>query len=177
MDAIGNRDNVFSRGPSPPSSQQPFQAPSSQMKDPHVSPAPSHREIATSVSNNPLDSLFQGLNSSSASHVSPQPNTSSGIIYSSPQEQSTSGPATPASVNAGSVSSSGSGPSNQAAERQNALLSLLGAVSGPSASPPSSQIGASVTPQQVPTPPGSAPRNNPSNESQGKLLLGQLMSG
>ena len=137
MDSITNRDNVFSRGPAtppPPSSQ--FQVvphvpgPSS---EPHVSPALSHREIAApNTVQSHLDSLLHNLNAPSASHVSPQPSIASASIYQGPQEQPTSGPATPASGNAASISSNVSGPSNQATERQNALLSLLGAVSPPS---------------------------------------------
>ncbi len=89
-----------------------------------------------------------------------------------------SGPATPASVNAGSVSSSHSGPTNPASERQNALLSLLGAVTSPTSNPHNNPLMGPVPPQQVPTPPGSAPRaGQSSNESQGKFLLEQLMSG
>ncbi|KAH9934831.1 uncharacterized protein B0H18DRAFT_978500 [Fomitopsis serialis] len=175
MDHANTRDNVFSRGPSPPH-QQSFAAPLSQANDPHVSPAPSYREPPLASSTTHLDNLFQTLNAPSNSHVSPQPSNNGSNIYAGPQEAN-SGHATPASVNAGSISSSMSGPSNQATERQNALLSLLGStVSGPSnvqtapvAHPP---------PQQVPTPPGSAPRSGmTSNESQGKLLLEQLMSG
>ncbi|KAH9842849.1 uncharacterized protein C8Q71DRAFT_224221 [Rhodofomes roseus] len=175
MDA-NTRDNVFSRGPSPPPHQS-FQASLSQVNDPHVSPAPSYREPPPASSTAHLDNLFQTLNAPSNSHVSPQPSHNGSNIYAGPQEAN-SGHATPASVNAGSISSSMSGPSNQATERQNALLSLLGStVSGPpnvqGAAP-----GAPPPPQQVPTPPGSAPRSGmTSNESQGKLLLEQLMSG
>ncbi|TFY60695.1 hypothetical protein EVJ58_g4976 [Rhodofomes roseus] len=112
MDA-NTRDNVFSRGPSPPPHQS-FQASLSQVNDPHVSPAPSYREPPPASSTAHLDNLFQTLNAPSNSH------------------EANSGHATPASVNAGSISSSMSGPSNQATERQNALLSLLGStVSGP----------------------------------------------
>lgn len=182
MDPI-TRDNVFSRGPStpPPSSSQ-FQmvphvpGPSS---EPHVSPAPSHREAsAPNTAQSHLDSLLHNLNAPSASHTSPQPSIASATIYQGPHEQPHSGPATPASGNAGSISSNVSGPSNQATERQNALLSLLGAVSSPSSNPQPIPPMGSVQPTQIPTPPGSAPRTGlTSSESQGKLLLEQLMSG
>ncbi|PIL23859.1 hypothetical protein GSI_13610 [Ganoderma sinense ZZ0214-1] len=182
MDSI-TRDNVFSRGPStpPPSSSQ-FQmvphvpGPSS---EPHVSPAPSHREVsAPSTAQSHLDSLLHNLNAPALSHVSPQPSIASATIYQGPQEQPHSGPATPASGNAGSISSNVSGPSNQATERQNALLSLLGAVSSPSSNPQPIPPMGPAHPTQIPTPPGSAPRTGmTSSESQGKLLLEQLMSG
>ena len=182
MDPI-TRDNVFSRGPStpPPSSLQ-FQmvphipGPSS---EPHVSPAPSHREVsAPNTAQSHLDSLLHNLNTPTLSHVSPQPSIASATIYQGPHEQPHSGPATPASGNAGSISSNVSGPNNQTAERQNALLSLLGAVSSPSSNPQPIPPMGPVQPTQIPTPPGSAPRTGlTTSESQGKLLLEQLMSG
>ncbi len=181
MDPITNRDNVFSRGPAtPPPTNQQFQILPAQSNEPHVSPVPAQREPAVASSaQSHLDSLFNGLNAPSTSHVSPQPSIASANIYQGPSEQQVhSGPATPASGHAGSVSSNTSGPSNQSAERQNALLSLLGAVSSPTTNPqPIPPIGP-VQPQQVPTPPGSAPRVGIStSESQGKFLLEQLMSG
>ncbi|KAI0361950.1 hypothetical protein OH77DRAFT_6284 [Trametes cingulata] len=177
MDNVPNRDNVFSRGPSPPPPTQHFQVPQTQQNDPHVSPAPSHREVAQTTAQSHLDSLLHGLNAPSTSHVSPQPSVASAGIYHGPQEPVHSGPATPASGHAGSVSSGVSGPGNQSNERQNALLTLLGAVASPSSNPqPMLPMG--PPPQQVPTPPGSAPRPGmSSSESQGKLLLEQLMSG
>ncbi|KZT69035.1 hypothetical protein DAEQUDRAFT_757242 [Daedalea quercina L-15889] len=174
MDHANTRDNVFSRGPSPPP-QQSFGA-LSQVNDPHVSPAPSYREPPPASSTTHLDNLFQTLNAPSTSHISPQPSNNGSNIYAGPQEAN-SGHATPASVNAGSISSSMSGPSNQIHERQNALLSLLGStVSGPS-NVQTAPV-APAPPQQVPTPPGSAPRSGmTASESQGKFLLEQLMSG
>ena len=72
-------------------------------------------------------------------------------------------------------------PGVSSTERQNALLHLLGSVS---------ISGQSTTSQQIPTPPSSSQRSGPSpqgndnpannnanNESQGKFLLEQLMSG
>lgn len=176
MDPITGRDNVFSRGPSPPP-HQPFQLPPSQLSDQHASPAPSYHEPPPSSSNTHLDNLFHTLNAPSAQHASPQLSNAGSNFYSGPQEASNSGHVTPASVNAGSISSHMSGPSNPTAERQNALLSLLGAVSAPSSN---SQlpVGGPAPPQQVPTPPGSVPRNaSSSSESQGKQLLEQLMAG
>ncbi|GBE82365.1 hypothetical protein SCP_0407490 [Sparassis crispa] len=174
MDPIAARDNVFSRGPTPPPQpQQHFQVPLPPL---NPSPSPSHRETVPSTSTSRLDTLLHGLNAPSVSHVSPQP-SSAANIYPGLQEPVQSGPATPASVNAGSVSSSASAPSNPAADRQNALLSLLGAVSPPSSNAQIPPASGPPPPQQIPTPPGSAPRGMPSNESQGKLLLEQLMSG
>ncbi|KAH9854093.1 hypothetical protein C2E23DRAFT_82041 [Lenzites betulinus] len=178
MDPIPNRDNVFSRGPSPPPTQH-FQVPQAQHNEPHVSPAPSHREPAPTTAQTHLDSLLHGLNTPSASHVSPQPSAASASIYHGPQEPPHSGPATPASGHAGSISSNVSGQAIQTSDRQNALLSLLGAVSSPSSNPqPMPHVAPPAPPQQVPTPPGSAPKPGMmTSESQGKLLLEQLMSG
>ncbi|KAI0781076.1 hypothetical protein BD413DRAFT_462702 [Trametes elegans] len=177
MDPIPNRDNVFSRGPSPPPPQH-FQLPQPQSSEPHVSPVPTQREVAQTTAQSHLDSLIHGLNTPSAAHVSPQPSVASASIYHGPHEPAPSGPATPASGHAGSVSSNVSGHGHQPNDRQNALLSLLGSVASPSSNPqPMPQVGPPA-PQQVPTPPGSAPRGGVSNsESQGKLLLEQLMSG
>jgi hypothetical protein len=179
MDPVSSRDNLFSRGPSPPPQFQQFQGPApSQPNDTLVSSPQSVRE-GVPATHNTIESLFQNLTASAAPQVSPQPPNVPSSIYAAPPDVPHSGPATPASVNAGSVSSSHSAPSNPAADRQNALLSLLGAV----ASPPSNvqQMGPSIAPmipQQVPTPPGSVPRAGPTgNESQTKFLLDQLMSG
>ncbi|OJT08940.1 hypothetical protein TRAPUB_150 [Trametes pubescens] len=178
MDPIVNRDNLFSRGPSPPPPSQHFQVPPAQHNEPHVSPAPSHREVAQTTAQSHLDSLLHGLNTPSASHVSPQPSVASAGIYHGPQEPPHSGPATPASGHAGSISSNVSGPTNQSHDRQNALLTLLGTVASPSSNPQPMLPAGPPAPQQVPTPPGSAPRQGMlSSESQGKLLLEQLMSG
>ncbi|KAL4250457.1 Enhancer of mRNA-decapping protein 4 C-terminal domain-containing protein [Abortiporus biennis] len=178
MDPINNRDNLFSRGPSPPpqTQQQLFSQPLVQLNDPNA-PSASHRDNVTSASSH-LDSLFHNLAAPPPRSASPQAqNVSNNNNFIGPQDIPASGPATPASVNAGSVTSSGSVPSNQTTERQNALLSLLGAVSSPSSNSQTQPIASTIPPQQVPTPPGSAPRAGPSNESQTKLLLEQLMSG
>lgn len=180
MDPIGR--DLFSRGPSPPPQSLQFQAPpSSQLGDPTSSPVPSHHDVAPPPQNSHLENLLHGLNAPSSSHVSPQPSLGGSNIYNASQDPTHSGPATPASVNAGSVSSSVSAPSVPNADRQNALLSLLGAVTSPSGSvqgPPAVGTVQPMQPQQVPTPPGSTRGSTgPSNESQGKLLLEQLMSG
>ena len=179
MDPVGSRENLFSRGPSPPPQSQQFHIPAtSQPTDSHVTSPQSVRESAPTT-HNAIESLFHNLTISAAPQVSSQPPNVSSNVYAAPQDIPHSGPATPASVNAGSVSSSHSGPSNPVADRQNALLSLLGAVASPPANtqPLGPTIGP-ILPQQVPTPPGSAPRAGSSgNESQTKLLLDQLMSG
>lgn len=176
MDPIGSRDNLFSRGPSPPPQPQPFQlGVPTQGSDPHTPASSSIREN-TPTAHSTLDSLFHGLTASAPQQASQQPPSHASNVYAVPQDVPHSGPATPASVNAGSVSSSHSGPSNTTADRQNALLSLLGAVTSPPAhsqAPPSF----SSIPQQVPTPPGSAPRVGQSSNEQTKFLLDQLMSG
>ncbi|KAI0079997.1 hypothetical protein K474DRAFT_440600 [Panus rudis PR-1116 ss-1] len=179
MDPISSRDaNLFSRGPSPPPQQQQhFQAAISQLPDPHVSPQSTHRDIPPQ-SNSHIDSLFHNLGATQPAQTSPQPSNAGSVHYSGPQDAPASGPATPASIGAGSIASTGSGHVNSNAERQNALLTLLGSVSGPQPNVQNIPQQAQVPPQQIPTPPGSAPRSGPTNnESQGKLLLEQLMSG
>lgn len=178
MDPIANRDTLFSRGPSPPPQQpQHFQAASTQLADGNVSAPQTVREANNTAAQSALDSLFHNLSAAQPPQVGPQPATLPTNIHAGPQDVPHSGPATPASVNAGSVSSSHSGPSNTTADRQNALLSLLGAVTSPPSS--STQIPPMIgpMPQQVPTPPGSAPRIGQSSNEQTKFLLDQLMSG
>ncbi|KAJ6500470.1 hypothetical protein C8R45DRAFT_863011 [Mycena sanguinolenta] len=144
--------DLFSRGSTPPpASQPPLQQ---QYSNPHNPPSQ-------------IDSLFHHLGSSSEhqpdSYLNSAPTTP--IMTSSdeqqPQQQQPPQQAPP------SISTSN-------ADRQSALLSLL---SGP-ANPPRSGPGAN--PQQVPTPPSASSRSNASpthNETQGKILLEQLMSG
>ena len=55
-------------------------------------------------------------------------------------------------------------PPSSAADRQSALLSLL-------------YPAASSLPKQIPTPPTSQPPDSNTSESQGKILLEQLMAG
>lgn len=173
MDRSNLHETHFSRGtstPPPTGPKQHFGPPSS---------SPSH-----------IDSLFHNLGAPSTGLQSGSPG--SGNLYTNPA-QATSNP----TVNEGAVSSSSSAPVNATADRQSALLSLLGSVptsggsvrgasggggggvaaGGPSAQQPQSQ----PQPQQVPTPPGSSQRsgNSPpqASETQGKHLLEQLMSG
>lgn len=198
MDPIASRENLFSRGPSPPT-HQPMQLtpPPQQQQEQQPAAPPSHHDT-NATATNALDSLFHNLTAPAQHQVSPQPPVAASNAFSAPENVPHSGPATPASVNAGSISSGHSGPGHATADRQNALLSLLGAVTSPAASTTSlnTQSLTSNAPQQVPTPPGSAPRapahdnhnthgalnthsthNTHHSESQGKFLLEQLMSG
>lgn len=171
MDSIGNRDNLFSRGPSPPPQGSSFHSISPSQNDQQRASPPSHRDASANASN-ALDSLFHNLTAPTSSQTAPQPSSN---VYTVPADVPHSGPATPASVNAGSISSTHSGPMNATADRQNALLSLLGAVTSTTSSNQQGQSQPSAhQPQQVPTPPGSAPRMGP---EQTKILLDQLMSG
>jgi hypothetical protein len=170
MDRSNLHETLFSRGtstPPPPGPKQHFGPPSS---------SPSH-----------IDSLFHNLGAPSTGQQSGSPG--SGNLYTNPA-QATSNP----TVNEGAVSSSSSAPVNATADRQSALLSLLGSVPTPGGSVRGASGGggggvaagglsaqSQTQPQQVPTPPGSSQRsgNSPAqaSETQGKHLLEQLMSG
>lgn len=177
MDNVPGRENVFSRGPTPPPQHSPFLPPPPVEQNP-TSNQQSLRDT-TPTASSALDSLLSNLSAPAPSQSNPQSQVSMPTTYAGPQDVPHSGPATPASVAGGSVSSSHSVPTNPTHERQNALLSLLGAVTSPSTTTQAMPLmGPPAPPQQVPTPPGSAPRAGPSsNESQGKMLLEQLMSG
>ena len=180
MDPIAVIENLLSRGPSPPL-HQPFQLPPTQSSEQQqvVSP-PAQQQSSAATAASALDSLFQTLAAPAQPQVSPQPSAAVSNTFSGPSpDVPHSGPATPGSVNAGSVSSSLSGPNHPSADRANALLSLLTISNSPTVSNVTNpQTAAPSAPQQVPTPPGSAPRvPATSSESQGKLLLEQLMSG
>jgi hypothetical protein len=177
MDA--SRENLFSRGPSPPPHQPMQLSPPPQQPEHQPAAPPSHHDTNMNATN-ALDSLFHNITAAAPSQISPQPPTVVPNAFAAHENVPHSGPATPASVNAGSVSSSHSGLNHASADKQNALLSLLGAVTAPTlpTNSASTLSMASNAPQQVPTPPGSAPRVPAStSESQGKFLLEQLMSG
>ena len=175
MDSITGRDNLFSRGPSPTPQQSPFL--SSQNTEQHPANPSTQREPSNTAQST-LESLFSNIAAPVQPPVSQQPPASSSNAYAGPPDLPHSGPATPASMTAGSVSSSHSGAVHQTTERQNALLSLLGTVTSPTTSTQTAPLMGPAPPQQVPTPPGSAPRvGQATNESQGKMLLEQLMSG
>jgi len=180
MDA--NRTNVhelFSRDSTPPGQQnlhQQFQPPT---------------QLASDSTSNPIDALFQNI-AAPVSHQSPPQPQQQQQQQLSPQHpvqstvQSTDNTHTVTSAAASpimamtDVSPASSVPPTvtTASDRQSALLSLLG---GPtSSSRPAPQAANVPLPTQVPTPPGSSQRSNASpghNETQGKILLEQLMAG
>ncbi|KAF7295306.1 hypothetical protein MIND_01069900 [Mycena indigotica] len=141
-----DRADLFSRGSTPPiASQQPPQ--------PFVGPPP-HES-----SNSHIDSLFHQLNASASS--------------TDQQSEAYSGPATPITSNDEQTPQAPASISSSNADRQSALLSLLGGAPATTRAPP-------ANPQQVPTPPSASTRSGASpthNETQGKILLEQLMSG
>lgn len=162
MDRPNLHDNLFARGsPTPPTTQQPLSA--------KTSSSPNHH----------IDALFHNMSAPSSGQQ--MSTTASGTIYTNPAV-ATSNP----SLNDPALSASTSAPVSSTADRQSALLSLLGSVPtsggsvrGPSGGVPPTQ--SQPQPQQVPTPPGSSQRSgnspNNANETQGKHLLEQLMSG
>lgn len=193
MSLFGARGVTPPQDPSSPTQSQmqqnsQYQAPQQQ----HVSPAQSYREPHPSSPPKTLESLFRNLGQASSSE--PTHSASGNNPFRSQQQpiqqNNNSAPATPvSSVTAGSASSGGSGGNPAPADRQSALLSLLGSTvaspGGPSASGNSTvNVGPSNNqysiPQQRPSPPGveQRPRPAPSgSEAQGKYLLEQLMSG
>ncbi|KAK7440206.1 hypothetical protein VKT23_017148 [Stygiomarasmius scandens] len=144
---------LFSRGSTPPVLPQAMQYPPAH----NVSPS------------NKIDSLFRNLSSSSPADSTQQQPASS---TQSTADISDSLPTTP--VMAISDEPASAPVSNTNTDRQSALLSLLG-------NPPSASVVAGPQlPQQIPTPPGSSHRSGASpnhSETQGKILLEQLMSG
>ncbi|KAJ7445739.1 hypothetical protein B0H11DRAFT_2086645 [Mycena galericulata] len=141
--------DLFSRGSTPPIPSQPGSLQQQYSNSHNTSP-------------NQIDSLFHHLSSSNDHQAEPYTSSApSTPVMSSNDEQQPQQP----------VSASISASSN--ADRQSALLSLL--------SGPANPRGAAVpNPQQVPTPPSASTRSGASpthNETQGKILLEQLMSG
>jgi hypothetical protein len=158
-----NMPQLFSRGPSPPlQSHQPY----------------SNQGLTHGSSPNQIDSLFQNLSSSSSQR-------------DSSDTYGNSEPATPVMSLADESISSTSVQGVTTTDRQSALLNLLGSVSArtgaaaaqsqPQPQPqPQPQSQSQSQSQQIPTPPASSQRSGaspPNNESQGKILLEQLMSG
>ncbi|KAJ7090254.1 hypothetical protein B0H15DRAFT_255005 [Mycena belliarum] len=135
--------DLFSRGSTPPIPSQPSLQ--QQYSNSH------------NASPNQIDSLFHHLSSSDNQPETYNSAPPTPVLSSSDEQQPVP-----------SVSASASN-----ADRQSALLSLLGAPVLPrGAAPPN--------PQQVPTPPSASTRSEASathNEAQGKILLEQLMSG
>ena len=193
--------NIFSRNTSPPhnyasapSTLQSYpeeQSPSQHFQQfQHVSPSQSLKDVPrSSPVPAQVESLFSNLTAPGQSSVNPNPPLHGAV---QPTATATSGPTSPASsVTALSaptnMSTSTNTPPNlnpPGDSRQSALLSLISSVS-----PTGSSSGASGAPQQIPTPPGPPNRTGPAttvgsnapatinNESQGRFLLEQLMSG
>lgn len=162
---MDNRANalheLFSRASTPPQHSQPQPQP-----QPQQHPASHHSSPSQ------IDSLFHNI--STPSDQPQQHGNQAADNYGN------SAPVTPVMSlsDEPATSSAASAPNSTAADRQSALLSLLG---GPSSSN-SVRAGAAgpSLPQQVPTPPGSSQRSGSSpshNEAQGKILLEQLMAG
>lgn len=189
--------NIFSRNTSPPNSYA--SAPTSLQSYPeeqspsvqhfqqfqHASPAQSLKDVPPSSPPAQVESLFSNLTTpGQSSGINPNP-----PLHGSVQPTTTSGPTSPASsftalsapTNMSTSSNTPPNPILPGDSRQSALLSLISSVS-PTGSP-------SGAPQQAPTPPGPPNRtglttsvgsNAPAsvnNESQGRLLLEQLMAG
>jgi hypothetical protein len=183
--------NIFSRNTSPPIQSYPDdQSPSTQHfpQFQHVSPSQSLKDVAPSSPPTHVESLFSNLTATGQSSVNPNPplqGTAYPMTTTTAAAATASGPTSPASsITALSaptnMSTSTNTPPNanpQSDSRQSALLSLLSSVSPAGSS-------SSSAPQQIPTPPApSGPPNRTvpitaaNNESQGRLLLEQLMSG
>ncbi|KXN90514.1 hypothetical protein AN958_04186 [Leucoagaricus sp. SymC.cos] len=178
-----NRTNIrelFSRGSTPPNQQNLHQQ------------FPPPAQLPSNSSPNQIDALFQNITApvmqqspqqpQQQQQLSPQQPIQSNIQSTDkPAHTVSSAPVTPVMAltdEPSAPSSSASGAT--AADRQSALLSLLG---GPAMSnrPPVQASNVPLpTTTQVPTPPGSSQRSNASpghNGNQGKILLEQLMAG
>ncbi|KAN0128472.1 hypothetical protein V8E53_013679 [Lactarius tabidus] len=181
--------NIFSRNTSPPIQSYPDDQSQHFGQFQHVSPAQSIKEVAPSSPPTHVEALFSNLTNSGQSSVNsnlPLQGTAYPSTTMSPAAAATaSGPTSPASSLTAlsaptNMTTSTNTPPNAnplSDTRQSALLSLLSSVS-PTGSSTSS------APQQVPTPPGpvgpsnrTGPTTAVNNESQGRLLLEQLMSG
>ncbi|KAG6909845.1 hypothetical protein DXG01_015118 [Tephrocybe rancida] len=169
MDNRNPLAELFSRGSTPPAQQQQQPQPQQQQQQLPVSSNSSPTQI---------DSLFH--------HLTIDRQQQSGA-HSSDNYASSASVTSLLSLTNEPITSSASNASATNADRQSALLSLLGA--GPSSAtrgvPPPPPVPAPVAGppvQQVPTPPGSSQRSGSGstpthNEAQGKFLLEQLMAG
>ncbi|EIN07714.1 hypothetical protein PUNSTDRAFT_126674 [Punctularia strigosozonata HHB-11173 SS5] len=183
-------DTLYSRGPSTPdiaSLDGTAAGSGPSVQPPHQRPSPtlSYREPAQSTSPSHLDALFHNLNQpGNGSQYAPASSVSQivGAAIQQQQQQipNNSAPTTPMSV---ASHSSAQSQSQTSADRQSALLSLLGSVAPahPAGQPVPfpSQVPVQGGPQQIPTPPGSSqshvqPSSSASND-QGRVLLEQLM--
>ena len=177
--------NIFSRNTSPPINAQSYPeelSPSAQHfpQLQHVSPAQSLKDVTSSSPPAHVESLFSNLTAPGQSSGNSNP-VNQGFTQPTTTASATSGPTSPASsITALSaptnMTTSTNTPPNATLPgdtRQSTLLTLLGSVSPTGSS-------SSGAPQQVPTPPGPPNRGGPvgsNNESQGRLLLEQLMAG
>ncbi len=197
--------SIFSRNTSPPNSfanpanslpSYPEEQPSTVQhfqQFQHVSPTQSLKDVPPSSPPAQVDSLFSNLTAPGQSSVNPNLNPPfQGTTQASATTTTTSGPTSPASsfaalsasTNMSTSTNTPPNPNPPGDSRQSTLFSLISSVSP--AGSPSSLSGA---PQQVPTPPGPSNRTGPTasvgssapasniNESQGRLLLEQLMAG
>ena len=183
--------NIFSRNTSPPIQSYPDdQSPSTQHfpQFQHVSPSQSLKDVAPSSPPTHVESLFSNLTAPGQSSVNPNllhQATAHPMTTTTAAAATASGPTSPASsITALSAPTNMSTSTNTPPisnppgdSRQSALLSLLSSVSPAGSS-------SSSAPQQIPTPPApSGPPNRTvpvtaaNNESQGRFLLEQLMSG
>lgn len=175
--------NIFSRNTSPPANTQSYpedQSPSAQhyQQFQHASPAQSLKDVTPSSPPAHVESLFSNLTAPGQSSGNPNPHPQGSTQLAT----TTSGPTSPASsitalsapTNMSTSTNTPPNPILPGDSRQSALLSLLGSVSPAGSS-------SSGVPQQVPTPPAppnrGAPAASNTNESQGRLLLEQLMAG
>lgn len=178
--------SIFSRNTSPPANTQSYpedQSPSTQHfpQFQHVSPAQSLKDVTPSSPPAHVESLFSNLTAPGQSSGNPNPHPQSSTQLAT-TATTTSGPTSPASsitalsapTNMTTSTNTPPNPIVPGDSRQSTLLSLFGSVSPAGSS-------SSGVPQQVPTPPGppnrGAPATSNTNESQGRLLLEQLMAG
>ena len=187
--------SLFSRGASPPhdtnSPSPPQPNPSTQYQAQSQQNPPSsqsYRETQPSASPpKVLDSLFRNLNQPPLPQSSePAAQVGGNNPFRSQQpQQNNSAPTTPVSSTTVGSGQSPAQTNVQPADRQSALLSLLGSVASPgsagsnNANQPSSTHQPPVPPHP-PTPPIVDQRARampPASEAQGKILLEQLMSG
>lgn len=182
--------SLFSRGASPPpdaNSPSPPQPNSQyQTQSQQHPPSQSYREQQPSASPpKALDSLFRNINQQQPSHSSESASQVGGNnpFRSQQPQQNNSAPTTPVSSTTVASAQSSAPATVQPADRQSALLSLLGSVTSTgsaSANNNNSNQQQPPVPAHPPSPPIVDQRGRampPGSEAQGKILLEQLMSG
>ena len=197
--------NIFSRNTSPPAAGNSYPNPSNTLQSypeeqspavqhfqqfQRVSPSQSLKDVPPSSPPAQVDSFLSNLTAPGQSSVNVNPNPPFQGTAQPSATTTTSGPTSPASsftaLSAPSIMSKSTNtppnPNLPGDSRQSALLSLISSVS------PTGSASSASAPQQVPTPPGPHNRTGPTaavgpnvppqnNESQGRLLLEQLMAG